>query len=329
MPPDSAVTDNSYPTSLATVVRRSLASQTQVDATLGYAGSYAVVNQAQGTITSLPALGQVINQGQVLYEVNSSPVVLLYGATPAYRNLAEDISGPDVQELNADLVAMAYVTSAELSPTSDEFGYWTEVGVEKLQAALGEPQNGTLALGQVVFLPSAARISALSSSTILGAQAPTGSTILSATSTSRVVSIALDAAQQSEVAVGDQVTITLPDYQTTPGTVASIGSVATSKSGSTTVPVTVTPNDPAATGSDDQAPVEVTITLATVRNALVVPVDSLLALAGGTYAVEVVSTKHVHSLVRVKLGLFDGADGMVQVTGSRLTVGQRIVVPAL
>lgn len=325
----SAVTNNSYPTSLATVARQSLSSQTQVDATLGYAGSYAVVNQAQGTITSLPNPGQVISQGQVLYEVNSSPVVLLYGATPAYRNLAEDISGPDVQELNADLVTMGYVTGGELSPTSDEFGYWTKVGVEKLQAALGEPQNGRLSLGQVEFLPTAARISALPSTTILGTQAPPGSTILSATSTSRVVSIALDAAQQSEVAVGDQVTITLPNYQTTPGTVASIGSVATTASGATTVPVTVTPNDPAATGSDDQAPVGVTITTATVKNVLVVPVDSLLALAGGGYAVEVVSAKHVHSLVSVKLGLFDDADGMVQVTGSKLASGQRIVVPAL
>ena len=32
----------------------------QVSATLGYAGSYSVVNQAQGTVTSLPAVGQVV-----------------------------------------------------------------------------------------------------------------------------------------------------------------------------------------------------------------------------------------------------------------------------
>ena len=56
-----------------------------------------------------------------------------------------------MEELNADLVALGYVTSTELSPTSDEFTYWTEVGVEKLQAVLGVTQNGTLALGQAVF----------------------------------------------------------------------------------------------------------------------------------------------------------------------------------
>ena len=113
--------DNAYPTSLATVTQRSLTSQTQVSATLGYAGSYSVVNQAQGTITALPTIGQVISQGQVLYQVNGSPVVLLYGSTPAYRTLAEgataaDVTGPDVQELNADLVALGYVSSAESEP---------------------------------------------------------------------------------------------------------------------------------------------------------------------------------------------------------------------
>ena len=46
--------DNAYPTGLATVSREDLSSQTQVTATLGYAGRYAVVNQAQGTVTALP-----------------------------------------------------------------------------------------------------------------------------------------------------------------------------------------------------------------------------------------------------------------------------------
>src|SRR6185369_4708802 len=68
-----------YHTSTAVVTLRSLSSQTLVAATLGDAGSYSVVNQAQGTITWLPAPGRVVRQGQVLYRVSGSPVVLLYG----------------------------------------------------------------------------------------------------------------------------------------------------------------------------------------------------------------------------------------------------------
>jgi hypothetical protein len=333
--PKSATTGAGVATSVASVTRQDLSSQTQVAATLGYAGSYSAVNQAQGTITSLPSVGQIVAQGQVLYGVSGNPVVLLYGSTPAYRSLSEgasasDVTGADVQELNADLVALGYVTASELSPTSDEFSYWTKVGVEELQAALGVTQNGTLALGQAVFLPLAARVTAVSAT--LGAPAQPGAPVLTATSTTRQVTIALDAAQQSEIKVGDKVTVTLPNNQTTPGVVSSVGTVATapasgSSNSTPTITVEVTPTDPAATGNLDQAPVTVSITSASVKGALVVPVDALLALAGGGYAVDVVSSAGLHSLVPVTLGLFDDADGLVAVTGSGLAVGQHVVVP--
>jgi len=335
-PSSPGVVDNAYPTSLYAVTQQPLRSQTDVSATLGYAGSYSIVNQAQGIITDLPAVGQIVSQGQVLYQVNGSPVVLLYGSTPAFRTLSEgasasDVSGPDVQELNADLVTLGYVSSVDLDPTSDQFGYWTKVGVEALQAALGLTQNGTLALSQAVFLPTAARITATTATAILGAPAQPGSIILSASSTARLVTVDLDADQQYEVAVGDKVTITLPDNQTTPGIVSAVGTVATSPSGSggggPTITVQVTPTDAAATGRLDQAPVEVAITTGSVPSALVVPVDALLALASGGYAVEVASSSGAHRLVAVSLGLFDDADGLVQVTGPGLAPGQRVVVP--
>ena len=73
---------------------------------------------------------------------------------------------------------------------------------------------------------------------------------------------------------------------------------------------------------------QVGITTDTVRDALVVPVTALLAQAGGGYAVEVAGagTNNNH-LVPVSLGLFDDADGLVQVDGE-LTAGERVVVPA-
>jgi hypothetical protein len=91
----------------------------------------------------------------------------------------------------------------------------------------------------------------------------------------------------------------------------------------------VTPTKPSTIVNYDQAPVNVAITNATVSNVLTVPIDSLLALAGGGYAVEEVSSDHVHHLVAVNVGLFDDAAGLVQVSGSGLAVGQRVVVPKL
>jgi hypothetical protein len=60
---------------------------------------------------------------------------------------------------------------------------------------------------------------------------------------------------------------------------------------------------------------------------LIIPVNALLALAGGGYAVETVDARGVHHLVAVTTGLFDDADGLVQVSGA-LSPGDRVVVPA-
>ena len=214
--PNSAATDNNSPSSLTTLHRQDLSAQTDVSATLSYAGNTSIVNQAQGTITALPSIGQVIGQDQVLYEVNGEPVVLIYGSTPAYRTLSEgayasDVTGPDVAELNADLVTLGYATTAEIPAGSDEFTWETKEALEKLQAHLGVAQTGTLTLGQAVFLPAAVRVAAVSAT--LGAAARPGQAVLTATSDSRQVTIALDASQQSEVAVGDKVTITLPNNE--------------------------------------------------------------------------------------------------------------------
>jgi hypothetical protein len=330
--PVKGVVDNADSTSTLAVTRQDLSSQTQKSATLGYAGSYSVVNQAQGTLTAIPAVGQLVSQGQVLYQVSGAPVVVLYGSTPAYRSLSESMTGADVAELNTDLVALGYATSAEIPSGTDDFNYWTRVGVEKLQATLGVTENGTVGLGQAVFAPTAVRITSVSAT--LGAAAQPDQPVVQATSTNRQVSIALDASQQSEVAVGDKVTITLPNNQTTPGVIASVGTVATapasgSSNSSPTITVLVNPTDPAATGTWDEAPVNVTITTGTVTNALVVSVDALLARSGGGYAVEVAGSNGIHHLVPVTLGLTDDADGLVQVSGSGLAAGQRVVVPAI
>jgi hypothetical protein len=330
--------DNGARTTTATVQRRSLTSQVNVNAMLGYAAIYSIVDQVPGTVTAEPAVGRIVKQGGVLFRVDEAPVVLLYGSIPAYRSLSEGMTGPDVRQLNADLVALRYATRAELDPTSTKFSFATLVAVEKLQGALGVTKTGSLAFGQAVFLPTAVRITG--QTVTVGSPAQLGMAVLSASSTDRDVVIQLDATQQSEVKVGDQVVITLPDNSTTPGVVSFVGTVATSSSSSDqngpgggsstpTVEVHVRPRHPADTGRLDQAPVTVAITTGSVQDALVVPVNALLALAGGGYAVEVVSPSGSSSLVLVQLGLFDDADGLVEVTGSALAAGQKVVVPAV
>ncbi|MGO9081718.1 MAG: HlyD family efflux transporter periplasmic adaptor subunit [Streptosporangiaceae bacterium] len=355
-------------TALATVTRRSLSSQTQVNATLGYAGSYSVValsaagggsepsgagasqpggSSSAAAFTALPDPGQVVRQGQSLYSVNQSPAILLHGAVPAYRTLSEGTTGTDVRQLNADLVALKDATSSQLDPHSSYFSAATASALDSLQAKLGVAQTGSLALGQAVFLPTAARVTSVSAT--VGSPAQPGAQVLQASSTTRQVTAQLDATQQSDVMVGDRVSITLPDNRTTPGVVTSVGTVATtpssgsgggsgssssssSSSGSESTPtieVDVKPTDRSATGPLDQAPVQVTITTGTADNALVVPVDALIARASGGYAVEVAGDGGSRRIVPVSLGLFDDADGLVQVNGTAPAAGQSVVVPKL
>ena len=73
---------------------------------------------------------------------------------------------------------------------------------------------------------------------------------------------------------------------------------------------------------------QVQITTAGVKNALIVPVTALVGRSGGGFAVEVVRAGGRRELVAVQLGLFDDADGLVQVEGD-LRAGDRVVVPSL
>ena len=367
-----AGTSSAYATGTATVKRGSLTEQSQQNGTLGSAGAYTVVvpgSSSSGTapggsgstsagsgamtFTSLPQAGQIIRQGQVLYEINESPVVLLYGGVPAYRDLSEGMTGGDVRELNAGLVKLGYATAAALGPTSgwDYFSSETAYALGLLQSHLGLTVTGSLPLGQAVFLPSAIQVTGLGTGAVPGATAAAGSVVLTGSSLTPMVTIDLDASMQTEVRVGNKVSITLPDGATTPGVISQIAAVASSSSsssssssdnsssgngsgdssgggsGSATITVLVSLADPKAAGNLSQAPVEVTITTGSVSNVLIVPVDALLAQPGGAYAVEVTGPGG-HRLVTVTPGLFDDAAGTVQVTGN-LTPGQHVVVPGL
>ncbi|MBO0804659.1 MAG: efflux RND transporter periplasmic adaptor subunit [Nocardiopsaceae bacterium] len=315
------------PPATALVVRRDLSQASTVTATLGYAGSYTVTGKGAGTLTWMPSPGQVIRQGQALYRVdNGTPVALLYGAVPAWRALAEGNTGSDVAQLNHDLVSLGYANSTDFSALGWDYYSWeTAYGVERLEENLGvSSPDGSLPLGSVVFEPAALRVSADSGR--LGN--PAGGPVLAATSDQHVVTIALDASQQGEVAAGDAVTVTLPGGSVVPGVISSVGKVASGSGSSATIPVHVTLDHPRAAEDLDQAPVTVNITTASAKNALTVPVAALLARPSGGYAVEVAGPGGARHLVPVTTGIFDDTDGLVQVSGAGLAAGQHVVVPA-
>jgi hypothetical protein len=279
------------------------------------------------SFTSVPSVGKTVRRGQTLFAIDGEPALLLYGSVDATRAFTAGMSrGADVSELNANLDALGFGHGL----VGDSFTSATAAAIRRLQDAHSQYATGQLLIGSVVFEPGPIRITSLETTVAVGAAVAAGP-VLTATGTARQVQIQLDPSLQGQVRAGEPVTITLPDDQTTPGRITGVSSVATpgQNGNPPTIAVDAVPTDPASIGRLDEAPVNVSITTGQVSNALVVPVDALLSLETGGYAVEEVAADGVHHLVAVSTGLFDDADGLVQVMGAKLAAGQRVVVPGI
>lgn len=319
----AAASGSSIATSLVAVTKRDLTDRLDVSGTLGYGASTTITNHLPGTITSKAALGSVVDRGQALYAVDAKPVILMFGDTPAYREFRIGMSdGPDVKQLEENLLALGYGNSSNLI-ASGHFDAFDVAAVQRWQKALGLTQDGVIPWGRIVFAPAAVRINAHAAE--VGASA---GPVLQVTSTQRLVTIDLDARRQALAVAGSSVLVTLSSGKAVPGKVTEVGKVATAAAngnGPATIKVYVTLDDPSAGGSVDQAPVRVGLASQTRKGVLAVPIDALLVLAGGGYAVEV-DHNGTRRQVPVTTGLF--AEGMVEITGQGISEGTMVVVPA-
>jgi hypothetical protein len=327
-------------TKTAPVTRRDIVNRERVSGTLGYADvDRALVARRSGVVTALAPEGTVVERGQALYAVDGSSVPLLVGDVPMWRDLAVGVAGPDVRQLNDNLVALGFGDARSLG-SNDVFNEATAGAMRKLQAALHADETGMVRDGEVVFLPAAVRVG--EHKLMVGSAVQQGTEITAVSSASRVVNVDLDAAKQSRVKVGDDVQVEVPNGASLAGKVATVAKVAKAADGdkgggsggggaggsgsdSSTVKVTITLTDAGPAGDVDQAPVKVAITTARARNVLAVPVRALLALAEGGYGVEVVGTMG-RRLVGVQTGLFNDGDDLVEVTSDRLKEGDRVAV---
>ncbi|MFI6287070.1 efflux RND transporter periplasmic adaptor subunit [Streptomyces sp. NPDC051018] len=316
-------------TSTAPVVRTDLAQRTQLDGKLDYAGSHKVAANARGTVTWLPAEGQVIRRGQRVYGVDGRPVPLLYGATPLWRALAQGMTdGPDVTLLERNLVRLGHGSALAVD---DHFSAATAAAVKKWQKALGVTASGTVQPGDVVVKPGALRVTSVTG--VLGA--PAGGEVFTASGTERRILVDMPVGQQELAVVGAAVRIQLPGGKSATGKVSSVGKVATggddgdeqqpgAGTETATLPVVITLDRAADAGRFDKAPVTVGFTSGVRKNVLAVPVSALVAMPDGSYAVRVVAADGTARRVPVELGVF--ADGKVEVTGA-LTAGTTVEVP--
>ena len=316
------------PASTAPVREGKLSAAVSQDGILTYrarpdGSPFSAINHARGTYTELPAAGDKVDCGDVLYRVNDKPVLLLCGTVPAYRALHVGDAGQDIRQLNRNL---------RVRGAGDAFTSKTYDALKALQRRKGVHVTGALALGDAVFLPEAVRIARVTGQ--LGGPAVPGAQALNATSDTLHVQVNLDPSEQGQVKRGDRAQITLPGNTVVTGKVEGFGRIAQAPAGQdgsaadATIPTSIGLDDPGQARGLDRAPVQVDITTAGVESALSVPVTALVGRSGGGFAVEAVRGAGRRELVAVTVGLFDTADGRVHVEGD-LRAGDRVVVPSL
>jgi peptidoglycan hydrolase-like protein with peptidoglycan-binding domain len=306
------------PPQLATVEQRDLQRTESFDGTTGHGEPEPLVLAGSGTLTALPAAGDVIEQGTVVAEVDGRPIIALQGPLPMWRALGPSVDdGKDVLQLEYVLASLGYADTYGVTVDED----WTSAttkAVKAFQEDHGMDDDGTIDVGDVVWIPSPVRVDSVAG--IVGQQV--GDAGIKVTGTAQTVHVKLDVSDGDLAPVGTAVTVELPSGETIDGTVTAVGAAETAEDGTSTLPVDVTMS-----GGEtvpDGLPVDVKVTTVAADDVLAVPVEALLALAGGGYAVEVDDGGGSTHLVRVDLGVF--ADDMVAVTGD-LTTGDQVVLP--
>ena len=191
---------------------------------------YSVINQARGTYTKLPAAGQVISQGHVLYRVERQP-----GGVAAWLDtrLSDPVGRGDRPrrgraQRGSGRARLCHPSSAQpkvrLLRAGDHHGRGEAAGRPG-----GDPERHADSWpgGVRTHRRAGDEPCQPSSGAAPGRRDGDAGHLDHSPGAGGV-----DASQQTDVAVGDKVSITLPNNRTTPGVVSSVGAVATCPSSS-------------------------------------------------------------------------------------------------
>ncbi len=120
-----------------------------------------VTSRANGTLTAVAEVGDILRQGDVIAEVDGRPIVILYGDTPAYRNLFDastNLEGDDVLQLERALTDLGFNENEASMTVDGEFTGATADVVEEWQEAIGMDDDGIVNLGEVIFVPGPVQV---------------------------------------------------------------------------------------------------------------------------------------------------------------------------
>ncbi|MGA1812589.1 peptidoglycan-binding protein [Frondihabitans sp. 4ASC-45] len=318
-PADADALSRSLSTGSATVERGDLNGTSTKQGKLHGTPGVTVPGGPEGTLTSIPSVGDVIKPRDDLYRVDNTPVVYFSGVLPQWRAFEQGMDdGPDIQQLEENLFAWGYLDEV----ATRHFDWHTRVAIEKWQKDTGQKVTGTIEQGRIWF--------GLGDQVVSERKLPVGSTVSPGTpvydtqGTTKIVTVNLPVGSPL-LRLGGRVTVVLPTGPRVAGKVEALGDPVTDDDGTTTTPVTIGSLDSSKIGDLDRVDVTVDFVSQTRKDVLSVPVTALGAASDGGFVVEVIGTAGATKSVPVTVGLFAGE--RVEVTGGALKAGDKVVVP--
>jgi hypothetical protein len=228
--------------------------------------------------------------------VNTDQAALNQASTPP--------TGQDVALVAANLAALGDLPESEADTST-----WTEAlsqAVGDFQRAAGMTETGTLSPGQVVVVPGPSRVGAVTAHV----GDPASSPVLSLTGTAKMITFT----GSGDLHPGQTLTVS-----TAAGAPQS-GRIVTVAPAGSKLQVQAQADNPGAMPASGS--LSVTVVTASRPGVLAVPVEALLALANGGYALQ---TPAGH-LLPVSIGLI--SNDQVEVSGLGVHVGLRVVTAA-
>ena len=273
-------------------------------------------------VTELPTVGETLDTGDVAYEIDTEPVIVIIGDTALDRDLSiESSDGPDIELLEQTLLSLGYDAGGDLE-LDEHFDDATTEALTAWEEDLELDGDGVASLNEFVVLPAGHRVTDIEAER--GDSLGPGNTVFTVGISTRSLTATVDEADSDLITIGATVEVDIGD-QTVPGTIVDSSDTPADPSdpaATDTVTIEIQLDETVDVGDNPSVDVEVRIVESLAENVVLVPASALISVGDGSYAVEVVRGETT-AFVAVEPGMF--ADGVVEVDG--IDAGTAVVVP--
>ncbi len=204
---DEASSTQTVALTTATVITQDLVDSVEYEADLGRGTAQTLLAGADGTVTSIVAVGDQLDRGTVIATVDAQPVAAMYGTQPFWRDLESGDDGTDVVQLEANLAALGFDADGDMTVDRDYTSATVEA-VEAWEESLGLEATGDVPLGRAVMIGGP---SVVSEASTVGSDARIGQQLVLIEPEATAVDLTIDGA-----ALDDDVVLTSPAPVGTP-----------------------------------------------------------------------------------------------------------------